>query len=137
MKQTILKVFKKEVETEKGITFDTFYGYDCELDNTGETPVYVERKYPLVNKEGATVMSRKSIHVRFTQECMEKLKQEEIPCVLLLNEDDFFITIDKYKNKKPRLDKNGKKHLILVVKSFQEQQFVEPTKFTFDDVVDF
>ena len=48
--------------------------------------------------------------------------------------DSFFLTMDKDIDKKPRLDKYGKKHLVLVVREWKSIEEAPTTSYRFDDL---
>ena len=140
MKETIL-LMKKTCTTTDNRKFDAYYAYRTALNADNERV-----KLLVPTKEGT--MKAVSMKVNFVENAIDNLKQQlkddnlTFPLYMTLDDefkdgdkDSYFITIDKEaKTRKPRLDKNGKKHLVLVVRGWTKLEEAPLTKFTFDDL---
>ena len=136
MTETILLMTKK-ITTKEGKKFDTFYAYRTTLDNNG---VRVKR---LSAKNGKPI----SLKVNLVEGAQNRLladinqKKYTFPVYMTLDDtikingnDSFFLTMDKDIDKKPRLDKYGKKHLVLVVREWKSIEEAPTTSYSFDDL---
>ena len=137
----ILKVFSKEVETDNGGKFITYYGYRQEMVN-GE---FHDVGTPATNENGEAIVIAKPIKVKFGKEMYENVKEMSFPLLFKLDRDmkdskgnsAFFITVDKDANKNDRLDKNGKRHLVCVIVKAVEVTPAPRNDLTLDDLDDF
>ena len=143
-----LKVCSKAVKTKEGRTFDAYFGYRQQLDDDNH---YVDILTPGKDKEGKATMFAKSIRVALTGNAKKKLVTEDnFPYVLVLEDGrepieateleqpDFYITIDKDKDKVVRKDKNGKEHLIAIVSDYRVATHAEPmSTLSLDDLDSF
>lgn len=118
MKSTILlKVFSKEVKTK---TYQTTYYHGNEMKlnpttNTIEDALVVTTTNPTPHIV--------TLNVRFTKEALATLQGSgvDFPVVLTLNADNYFVTIDKNRDtKQAKLDKNGNRHAVIVINSFEK-----------------
>lgn len=139
MKETIL-LMKKSCLTKDNRKFDAYYAYRTELNANNER---VKKLVP--TKEGT--MRLVSMKVNFVEGALDMLKKQiadnnlgfpvymTLDSELLINgNDSYFITIDKDINRKPRLDKKGKKHLVLVVRAWEKLEEAPTISYTFDDL---
>lgn len=121
-----IKVCSKAVKTKDNRTFDAYFGYLYEKDKDGN----------MIDK----AKNDKSIKIRVTKELQQRLKDNnfKFPMFFMLDDKneskDYFITIDKYANGKPRLDKEGNKHTIMVIQNYQDVQECERKELTLDDI---
>ena len=109
-------------------------------DNNREFQVYFGYLYD-TDKDGNRLETHndKSLKIKLTKELEERLKRDfdnKYPFFMLLDEDskDYFVTIDKYKSGKPKLDKEGNKHWILVISNFRDIQEAPIEKLTIKDM---
>lgn len=139
MKETIL-LMKKSCLTKDNRKFDAYYAYRTELNANNER---VKKLVP--TKDGT--MRLVSMKVNFVEGALDMLKKQiadnnlgfpvymTLDSELLINgNDSYFITIDKDINRKPRLDKKGKKHLVLVVRAWKKLEEAPTISYTFDDL---
>lgn len=133
-----------EIVNDNGSKFMVYYGYRQQQDQEGNISDVLT---PITDKDGKPAMKAIPIKVKLSEDFTKKVEKAIFPLLLTLNsdkkvslngeeKDSFYITVDKDKDKKPRLDKYGKKHLILIVR---DADFIEmPRKsFTFDDLDSF
>lgn len=138
----ILKVFSKELETTNGGKFMTYYGYRQELTSTGE---YTDIGTPTLDAEGKPIVISKPIKVKFSKEFYDRVKDLHFPLLLTLDDSAklkdgssaFFVCIDKDKDKKSRVDKNGKRHLVCVIQQAKEVLEAPMQSLTLEDLDDF
>lgn len=122
-----------EVDNKK---FPVFYGYQQVYSD--EKKDFVDVLVPGVDKDGKPTMKARNFKVVVKEPLRSTLlKDNQFPYRLTLQEGlDYFITVDKDKDKKPRLDKYGKKHAILVVDTCEEYIPLPKKSMTFDDMDD-
>lgn len=109
-------------------------------DNNREFQVYFGYLYD-TDKDGNRLETHndKSLKIRLTKELEERLKRDfdnKYPFFMLLDEDskDYFVTIDKYKSGKLKLDKEGNKHCIMVISNFRDIQEAPIERLTIKDM---
>ena len=136
-KQTLL-VLSKEV-TKDNHKFTVYYGYRQDKNDKGE---FVDRLTPITDKEGKPAMISKSIKVALTAEFIEKHKDKQFPLFITLDMNKkgkdgksvAYVTVDKDSSKKVRKDKNGNKHLILVIKDAEAVAEAPRKSYSLDDL---
>lgn len=136
-KETLL-VLSKEV-TKDNHKFTVYYGYRQDKNEKGE---FVDRLTPITDKEGKPAMISKSIKVALTDEFLNKHSDKAFPLFVTLdmNKKDkegkslAYVTVDKDANKKVRKDKNGNKHLILIIRDAEEVIEAPRKSYSLDDV---
>ena len=129
-----LLLCKKTQKTEDNREFDVFYGYQQVFSE--EKQDFVDVLVPSKDAQGNPTMKSRTVKVVLTDNVKHLLLADDaFPYRLTLEEGiDFFITVDKTKDGKPRLDKYGKKHGLLVINTFQEYVSVPRKSMTFDDL---
>lgn len=111
------KVFSKTVET-KNYTATYYHGNEVVEDPTSHT-----LKDTLHATKSNPTPHIVSLNVRFTKEALQTLQDSGVtfPIILTLREEDYFLTVNKDRNTKAvKLDKNGNRHVVMVVKSFEK-----------------
>lgn len=127
-----LEVHSKEITTKDSKRkFPVYYAYvvNPKDDNALE---FERATYAL--KDGT--IGFKTIKVALTDN-LANLDKSNFPCVFGLSNDDYFVTTDKDANKNYRLDKDGKKRLVAVIKSYQKLFPVPKKSLTLEDLKDF
>ena len=136
----ILKVFSKDIETDKGGKFTTYYGYRQEFN--AETGEYTDMGTPTFDADKNPIVISKPIKVKFSKAMYESIKGLHFPLIFKLDRDmkdkegnsAFFVTTDKDKDGNARLDKNGKRHLCCVICSCIEVFPAPFEELTLDDL---
>lgn len=137
---SVFMLCSKLVEGDNGHEFTVYYAYQQE-----EVVVDGEKQYQDVKTSitdpttGVADMKAVPVNVKLAQDFEEEIIDSGVKFPLLLfldsefklqdGRDSYYVTIDKDKNKKARLDKYGKKHLILVVRG---GSFIKAPRKTFD-----
>lgn len=120
---------KKHITTDENKEgFDTFFAYRQEKMEDGSM---VDILSP-IEINGTSQMKAKAIKVALSKSAYEKLGTFEFPVLVTLNDEikvddkeSFYVCVNKDKEKKPILDKNGKKHHILVIRDYESAVAVE------------
>ena len=144
----IIALATKEVETEDGRKFTAYFAYRQEIVN-GEC---VDKLTPYVKEDGTPEFKARPIKVRISEDFAKKLEGLDMQFPLLMRLDpnmyvknsegkrvsSFFVTVDTdKKTKQPKLDKNGKRHLILVIRDAVAIWEKPRTSYSLDDLDDF
>ena len=142
-----LKVCSKPVKSKDGRTFDAYFAY---RQQPGENDTFTDVMTPGTDKEGKPTMFAKSIRVALTDKAKKLLTVEDNFPYLLTLEDgreptsfdleqpDFYVTIDKDKDKVARVDAKGNQHLIAIIGNFRNAVHVEPiSSLSLDDLDNF
>lgn len=131
---TYIVLVKKEIEKDNK-KFPVFYAYQQVINDKGE---FTDVMVPSTDSEGKSIMKSRRIKVVLTDDVKKVLLADDMfPYIVALEDEiDYFITIDKDINGKPRLDKNGKKHAVLVMQSFKEYTPKPRKSMSFDDIDD-
>ena len=131
---TYIVLVKKDIEKDNK-KFPVFYAYQQVLNDKGE---FTDVLVPSTDSEGKAVMKSRRIKVVLTEDVKHILLADNMfPYIVTLQDEvDYFITIDKDIDGKPRLDKNGKKHAVLVMQSFKEYAPKPRKSMSFDDIDD-
>ena len=140
-KRMLLKVFSKEVPNEKGGTFPVFFGY--RVERVGD--VLNDVATPSTDREGKAIMRSIPVKIKLTELFKNTYKDFSTPSLLDVNlegktstgKKSAFITVDKDSNKKPRLDKNGKRHPILVIEQVESWEPLPYEDMDFDSIDNF
>lgn len=133
MKTTQIKICSATLENKlTHSTFTTFYCYVGWYDD--KTKLWEDK---IIDIDGQ--MKPLTMRVKMTNEIKEEfLKDNKFPYVLTLADDkdnyDYYITTDKDKDKKIRLDKNGKSHKVLVLLGYQSKMHINPPRQTLEDL---
>ena len=125
---------KKHITTDENKEgFDTFFAYRQEKKEDGSM---VDILSP-IEVNGTSQMKARAIKVALGKDTYDKLAKFEFPVLLTLNDelkvdgkDSFYVCINKDKDKNPILDKNGKKHHILVVRDYESAVTIERKEVT-------
>lgn len=137
MKSTML-VLSKEVSKDNH-KFTVYYGYRQDKNEKGE---FVDRQTTTIGNDGKPVTISKSIKVALTEDFLKKHEGKSFPLFVTIDMDKkdkegkslAYVTVDKDSNKVVRKDKNGKKHLILVIKEAEEVIEAPRKSYSLDDV---
>ena len=132
---------KKHIITEDNKEgFDTFFAYRQEKKEDGSM---VDILSPIEVK-GTSQMKARAIKVALGKSAYEKLLKFEFPVLVTLNDelkvdgkDSFYVCVNKDKDKKPILDKLGKKHHILVIREYESAVAVERKSVTLSNFDEF
>lgn len=119
--------------------FEVYYGYRQDKNKDGE---FVDRLTPVVDKEGKPAMISKSIKIALAGEFLDSVKDKTFPLFVTIDMDKVdengrkvnYVTIDKDSNKNVRKDKNGNKHLILIIRKAEEVIEAPRKSYSLDDV---
>ena len=125
---------KKHITTDENKEgFDTFFAYRQEKKEDGSM---VDILSPIEIK-GTSQMKARAIKVALGKDAYDKLLKFEFPVLVTLNDelkvdgkDSFYVCVNKDKEKKPILDKEGKKHHILVIREYESAVAVERKSVT-------
>ena len=136
--KSVFMLCSKEMKSDNGHPFTVYYGYQQqEIKVDGETH-YEDVKLAVTLEDGTTTMKAVPVNVKLAQDFEKEIIDSGVKFPLLLfldsevkieDKDSYYVTIDKTKDKAPRLDKYGKKHLILVVR---HGEFIEAPRKTYD-----
>ena len=132
---------KKHIITEDNKEgFDTFFAYRQEKKEDGSL---VDIMSP-IEINGTSQMKARAIKVALSKNAYDKLKDMVFPLSLTLNDelkvdgqDSFYVCVNKDKDKKPILDKNGKKHHILVIREYESAVAIERKVITLSNFDEF
>lgn len=130
----------KDLKGDNGHEFTVYYAYQQEEVEVDGEKQYQDVKTSITDPTtGVTDMKAVPVNVKLAQDFEEEIIDSGVKFPLLLfldNEtklpdgrDSYYVTIDKTKDKKARIDKYGKKHLILVVR---HGEFIEAPRKTYD-----
>lgn len=137
--KSYLMLCKKKVKVDKQ-EFDVTFGYRQVLNP--ETNEFEDVKSKMTI-DGVEVERPRSVKVALAKDLRKKLDEEnKYPYRLTLDdelkdsrgEDSYYVTINKDKEGKERLDKNGKHHAILVIRAVADYEVVPPKSYTLDDI---
>lgn len=138
----------KVVETEDKRKFNVYFAYRQELVD-GE---WKDKLTPYTDEKGQPAFKARPIKAHLSEDFVKKIEKMDVqfPLLVTLNPDKkvknsdgksvnaFFVTVDTDKTtKKPRLDKHGKQHLILVIRDADEIVNKPRTEYSLDDLDDF
>lgn len=120
---------KKHITTDENKEgFDTFFAYRQEKKEDGSL---VDIMSP-IEVNGTSQMKARAIKVALSKNVYDKLKDKEFPLLITLNDelkvegqDSFYVCVNKDKDKNIILDKNGKKHHILVIREYESAVAIE------------
>lgn len=127
---------KKNVKTKEGTTFPALFAYPAKKNEDGTMSDIL---VPSTDKDGKSIMVAKSIRVILTGDIKKKLMLEDkFPYYLEFDEpqedyEEYYITIYKDINGKPRLDKYGKRHPVMIIGSCNKYWKKELERITFDN----
>lgn len=118
-----IKVCKKDTPKKDGSgTFPAIFGYRKRYN--AELGIFEDILTPVVNVTGKQEMVAKSFRVYLEPAVSAILmKDNRFPYILAVSlaEEDYFVTLDKDPvTKEPRLDSKGKKHRLVVIRSYRE-----------------
>jgi len=144
MERTIKLCMKKVKAKDTGREFPTFFGYKVDSDKDGNL---ITREYPteVVKEDGTkeTVMKAHSFKLSLSEDIEKELiKDDNFPYFVTYEDEEIgadnkpanFITWDKDKDGKFRLDKYGKKHKVLVLRSLVDYDACPRTTIDFEDL---
>ena len=137
--ESYLMLCKKKVKNGNQEFYVTF-GY---LQNKKEDGTFEDKTSIVFNADGTTKDISKSVKVALGDELRKKLDlQDAYPYRLVLddelktadNKESFYVTINKDKDGNVRLDKNGHKHAIIVIRAVKSYEPVPIKSLTLDDI---
>ena len=139
-----IKLCMKPVKDKQNKEFPSLFGYKVDKQEDG---TFKTREYPTVAPDGSTVMKAKSFKVGLGETLAAKLTVDNNQFPYIVTYDDEvvdkdgkkvnYIKVDKDKDKKVRLDKNGRRHAVLVIREVIEFTPCPRTDINFDDIEDF
>lgn len=147
-KSVIVLATKEQTTGDGKRKFNVYFAYRQELVDGAYTDVLT----PMQDKDGSPIFKAKPIKVRLSEEFEKKLLDMNLqfPLMMTLNPDkriknkegktvsSFFVTVDTDKDtKQPRLDKYGKKHLVLILRDAEDIKEKPHTEYSLDDLDDF
>lgn len=140
---------RKEMDTKDGKRkFNVYFAYRQELVD-GE---YTDILTPGTDKDGNPTMKAKPIKVKLSQDFEKKLEGMNLTFPLLMKLDEekritnrdnkvvrsFYVTVDSDKDtKQARLDKYGKRHLLLVIRDADDIREKPLVSYSLSDLDDF
>ena len=140
MKSYVMLCKKHIITDENKEGFDTFFAYRQEKKEDGSL---VDIMSP-IEVNGTSQMKARAIKVALSKNVYDKLKDMVFPLSLTLNDelkvegqDSFYVCVNKDKDKKPILDKNGKKHHILVIREYESAVAIERKVVTLSNFDEF
>lgn len=135
-----LMLCKKQVENANGQKFPVIFGYRQILNDKGE---FEDVLTSIIDNEGKQKFIAKSVKVALAESLRKQLDAEDkYPYRLVLNSDfkladgrdSYYVTINKDKEGKERLDKNGNHHAIIVIRAVESYEQVPLKSLTLDDI---
>lgn len=137
---SVFMLCSKLVEGDNGHEFTVYYAYQQEEVEVDGEKQYQDVKTSITDPTtGVADMKAVPVNVKLAKDFEKEIIDSGVKFPLLLfldseskfedGRDSYYVTIDKDKNKKARLDKYGKKHLILVVRG---GSFIEAPRKTYD-----
>ena len=140
-KRMLLKVFSKTYNTENGGEFITHFGY--RVEKVGE--VLTDISTPSTDKDGKAIMRSIPVKIKLTEHFNKTHAGFTTPALMDVNleakldngKKAAFITVDKDGNKKPRLDKYGKRHPVLVIEEVESWEPLPYEDMDFNSIDDF
>lgn len=126
----VMKIFVKEVKT-KTYTATYYHGNVLTINPTTHT-----LEDELVTTKSNPTPHIETLNVRFTAEALKKVQDSAVayPIALTLNEDDYFITVNRDREtKQVKLDKNGHKHAVIVIRDFEKVEKAPYKPMTLED----
>lgn len=148
-KLNVIVLAMKMQEVEGGRKFPVYFAYRQEL---GEDGTYHDQLTPMTDEKGSPIFKAKPIKVRLSEDFEKKLQDSELTFPLMMDLDSesriknkdgksvssFFVTVDTDREtKQPRLDKYGKKHLVMIIRDAQNIREKPMTSYSLDDLDDF
>lgn len=136
--KSVFMLCSKDMKGSNGHPFTVYYAYQQQAIEVDGVVQYEDIKTPITLADGTTDMKAIPVNVKLSQDFMKEINDSEVKFPLLLfldseikidGKDSYYVTIDKTKEKTPRLDKYGKKHLILVVR---HGEFIEAPRKSYD-----
>lgn len=140
MAKSYLMLCKKKVTDNNGKSFHVVFAYRQELDDKGE---YQDVLSPIIDKEGQQQWVARSVKVALGEALRKKLDNEDkYPYRLTIDDefkladgrDSYYVTINKDKEGKERLDNNGNRHAIIVIRDVVAYEAVPLKSLTLDDI---
>lgn len=144
MERTIKLCMKMMTAQETKREFPSFFGYKVDPDQEGTLQT---REYPteVVKEDGSkdTVMKAHSFKVSLSEDIEKELKKDNQFPYFVVYDDEVvgkdgkplnFITWDKEKGGKYRLDKNGRKHKVLVLRELVTYGACPRTSIDFEEL---
>ena len=131
---------KKKVTDNSGKSFYVVFGYRQTKDENGE---YQDVLSSIIDKEGQQQFVARSVKVALGEALRKKLDTEDkYPYRLTLDSefkladgrDSYYVTINKDKEGKVRLDNNGNQHAIVVIRDVVAYEPVPLKSLTLDDI---
>lgn len=131
MSKSNFKVCSKKV-AYNGKTFVVYFGYRF---NSNGNPVLTKGENDSYAKSIRAVLLGKA-------KAYAEAKDTRFPLMLTFDDDkvddkgykQYTIKVDKKADGTVRLDKNGKKHLVILINDFDKATYDKPTPLSFDDV---
>lgn len=143
MKRTIKLCMKMMTAKDTKREFPSFFGYKVAPDKDGNLAT-VEYPTEIVKEDGTkeVAMKARSFKIHLSEDLEKELKKDnQFPYFVeyddeasVVDDNDNFITWDKDKEGKFRLDKNGKKHKVLVLRSLLGYTACPRTTIDFEDI---
>lgn len=138
--KSVFMLCSKVVKGDNGHEFPIYYAYQQEEVVIDGEKQYQDVKTAITNPvTNVTDMKSVPVNVKLAQDFEEEIIDSNVKFPLLLfldselklddGRDSYYVTIDKTKDKVARLDKYGKKHLILVVR---HGEFIEAPRKNYD-----
>ena len=138
--KSYLMLCKKKVTDSSGKSFYVVFGYRQTQDDKGE---YHDVLSSIIDKEGQQQFVARSVKVALGETLRKKLDAEDkYPYRLTLDSefklpdgrDSYYVTINKDKDGKVRLDNNGNQHAIVVIRDVVAYEAVPLKSLTLDDI---
>lgn len=140
----------KDMPTKDGKdTFPVYFAYRQEKTPSGE---YQDVLTSIQDKDGKQTFKARPIKVKLSQDFQKKLESTNLMFPLMMRLDEnkrmtnregkvvrtFYVTVDSDKDtKQPRLDKYGKKHLLLVIRDADDIREKPLASYSLEDLDDF
>ena len=137
--ESYLMLCKKKVKNGNQ-SFEVTFGY---RQNKKEDGTFEDVKTVIFNADGTTKDVAKSIKVALADSLRKELDADNhYPYRLVLDDelkldngdDSYYVTINKDKEGKLRLDKQGHKHAIIVIRKVKSYEPVPLKSLTLDDI---
>ena len=141
---------RKEVSTKDNTRkFFAYFAYRQEQSPEGELQDILT---PMLDKDGKQVFKARPIKVRLSQDFEKKLESMNLMFPLLMRLDEekrmtnrdgkvvltFYVTVDSDKEtKQPRVDKYGKRHLLLVIRDADDIREKPLASYSLEDLDNF